>query len=66
MTEKQFVTWLTGFIQASNSYNITPKQWDDIKETLKRVKSSDIHGEISIENTSNVNSTANVKTILHD
>jgi hypothetical protein len=30
MTSRDFVIWLKGFSRAANSYNITPKQWDDI------------------------------------
>jgi hypothetical protein len=37
MTPNEFVIWLKGFSQASNTYNITPKQWDDIKEQLDKV-----------------------------
>jgi len=38
MTSREFVIWLKGFIQASNKYNITPKQWDDIKDQLDKVE----------------------------
>jgi hypothetical protein len=37
MTPKDFVTWLRGFAQAANNFNLTPKQWDDVKEMLATV-----------------------------
>lgn len=37
MTEHEFTTWLKGFAAAANSYNITPAQWDTIKEKLAQV-----------------------------
>jgi hypothetical protein len=40
MNSYDFIVWLKGFVQAANSYNITPKQWDDIKEQLNKVNST--------------------------
>lgn len=37
MTSKEFVIWLEGFATAANPYNITPKQWEEIKEKLETV-----------------------------
>lgn len=37
MTPEEFVTWLQGFVQAANAYNITPKQWEDVKDKLDSV-----------------------------
>ena len=37
MTPEEFVIWFRGFVTAANPYNITPKQWDDIKEQLEKV-----------------------------
>ncbi len=37
MTSSEFIIWFRGFVQAANGYNITPKQWDDIKEKLTQV-----------------------------
>jgi len=37
MTSREFVIWLEGFVAAANSYNITPKQWDEIKEKLQTI-----------------------------
>ena len=41
MNSKEFVTWMRGFAAASNSYAITPKQWDEITDTLAKVKDED-------------------------
>ena len=38
MTAEEFVIWLRGFIDGSNSYNLTPHGWDKLKETLEQVK----------------------------
>lgn len=37
MTPEQFVTWLQGFVEGSNAYNLTPAGWDAIKAKLKEV-----------------------------
>jgi hypothetical protein len=38
MTSKEFVLWLQGFTKGVHEYNITPKQWDALKDTLATVK----------------------------
>lgn len=40
MTEKEFVTWFKGFVEACHEYAPTPKQWDTIKDKLKEVNNS--------------------------
>ena len=37
MTEKEFVKWLRGFSEGVHHYNLTPKQWDYLKEKLSEV-----------------------------
>jgi hypothetical protein len=37
MTKDAFITWLQGFVQAANPYNITPKQWEDLRDRLSQV-----------------------------
>lgn len=37
MTSEEFVTWLKGFAKAANEYNVTPKQWQDVKDKLDMV-----------------------------
>ena len=37
MTEKEFIDWLHGFTEGVHHYNLTPKQWDYLKETLLSV-----------------------------
>ena len=38
MTSKEFVLWLKGFTEGVHEFNITPKQWDTLKEKLAEVK----------------------------
>jgi hypothetical protein len=38
MTSKEFVLWLKGFTEGVHEFNITPKQWDLLKEKLEQVK----------------------------
>ena len=37
MTSREFITWLKGFTEGVHEYNITPKQWDLLKERLAEV-----------------------------
>jgi hypothetical protein len=37
MTSKEFVLWLKGFTEGVHEFNITPKQWDNLKEKLAEV-----------------------------
>jgi hypothetical protein len=37
MTSKEFVLWLQGFTQGVHEHNITPKQWDVLKDVLSKV-----------------------------
>lgn len=47
MTPEEFVIWLRGFAQAANEYNVTPKQWQDVKDKLDTVQIE--HYEITEE-----------------
>ena len=38
MTSKEFILWLKGFSEGVHEYNITPKQWDLLKDKLGEVK----------------------------
>jgi hypothetical protein len=38
MNSKEFVIWLKGFVAASNNYNITPAQFDELKDKLSKVE----------------------------
>jgi|TARA_B110000879_G_scaffold22282_1_gene28894 hypothetical protein len=38
MKDKEFIQWLRGFVEGVHHYNITPKQWDDLKTKLESVK----------------------------
>jgi len=62
MTPTEFVVWLKGFSQAANSFTLTPKQWDDIKEQLDKVKVDNIKPYWTIEfDDKNSNTTNNIK-----
>lgn len=37
MTSQEFVIWLRGFTEGVHDFNITPKQWDLLKERLAEV-----------------------------
>ena len=37
MTSKEFVIWLKGFTEGVHEFNVTPKQWDILKEKLAEV-----------------------------
>ena len=40
MTSSEFIIWLKGFTEGVHEYNITPKQWDLLKEKLTKVNDS--------------------------
>ena len=37
MNDTEFVDWLRGFTEGVHHYNLTPKQWDYLKEKLSEV-----------------------------
>jgi len=37
MTSKEFVIWFKGFIDGAHNFNITPAQWDLLKEKVKEI-----------------------------
>jgi hypothetical protein len=45
MTPYEFVIWMKGFVAASNHWNLTPKAWDEVKETLMLVSDDKIKNE---------------------
>jgi len=47
MTSKEFIIWLKGFATAANSYNITPAQWDEVKEQLNKVNDNIFPGYVT-------------------
>jgi hypothetical protein len=57
MTSKEFVIWLKGFTEGVHEFNITPKQWDNLKEKLTEVNDNTIPmgGVIVDHNTFKVN-----------
>jgi len=57
MTSKEFIIWLKGFTEGVHEYNITPKQWDLLKEKLAEVDNNVIpmRGLITDHNTFKIN-----------
>jgi hypothetical protein len=57
MTSKEFIIWLKGFTEGVHDFNITPKQWDLLKEKLTEVDDNTIPigGVIVDHNTFKVN-----------
>jgi hypothetical protein len=45
MTSKEFVLWLKGFTNGVHEFNITPKQWDTLKDKLAEVNDGTPIGE---------------------
>jgi len=41
MQPNDFIQWLRGFIEGVHDFNVTPKQWDDIKDKLDTVQHSE-------------------------
>ena len=42
MNSQQFIIWMRGFTEGVHDFNITPKQWDILKEKLgKKYRSVD-------------------------
>lgn len=41
MTPRDFVIWLRGFQKAAHKFNLTPEQWEDLKDQLELVKLED-------------------------
>jgi hypothetical protein len=37
MSNQEFIQWLRGFADGVHHYNLTPKQWDELKEKLSEV-----------------------------
>lgn len=38
MSDKDFIQWMRGFVEGVHHYNLTPKQWDYLKEKLQTVE----------------------------
>ena len=52
MTSKEFVLWLKGFTEGVHEYNVTPKQWDIVKDKLAEVKDEPTHSiPVGVPNT---------------
>ena len=51
MSEKEFIDWLKGFTQGVHHYNITPKQWDELKEKLATVNNREVTQTVTYDQT---------------
>lgn len=61
MNEKEFVTWMKGFVTACNNYQPTPAQWDELVDTLKTVESNQIKTNVFDSEKKNVFDIATIK-----
>ena len=51
MTSKEFIIWMRGFTEGVHEFNITPKQWDILKEKLAEVSDQSYpFGTVTIAN----------------
>ncbi len=51
MTSKDFIIWLRGFSEGVHQYNITPIQWETLKEELAKVDDNTIPmGGVIVDN----------------
>lgn len=74
MTPQEFITWLKGFAAAANTYNVTPAQWEQVKEQLARVHSDtptlnywhSTSTATTLPSEASVNYTTSNKTLLND
>lgn len=66
MTPQEFIIWLKGFAAAANSYNVTPAQWDAIKERLAQVHMDTPTLNYWEHTTNTMELKRDDKTLLHD
>ena len=38
MTEKEFISWLKGYVEGVHPYAASPKQWQYLKDILEKVQ----------------------------
>ena len=43
MTSRDFVIWFKGFMDGAHHHNITPAQWDTLKDKIKEVNDDVIY-----------------------
>ena len=48
MTSKEFVIWFKGFTDGVHEFNVTPKQWDYLKDKLAEVNDAPIVSSTSL------------------
>lgn len=37
LTPKEFCIWLSGFVNASHHWNLTPEAWENVKDVLRKI-----------------------------
>ena len=65
MTSNEFVLWLKGFTEGVHEFNITPKQWDILKEKLTEVEDKVLILESKPSFPFGVPNTAPIQTLPH-
>ena len=71
MTSKDFIIWLKGFTEGVHQYNITPVQWETLKEQLAKVNDTPSTTVMYADKNSRpawytTTNTTNDKTLLND
>lgn len=47
ISDREFVQWIKGFVEGVHHYNLSPKQWDYLKDKLKQVNSNETYYRLS-------------------
>jgi hypothetical protein len=50
MTSRDFVIWFKGFMDGAHHHNITPAQWDTLKDKIKEVNDDVIYYDYETPN----------------
>jgi len=50
MTSREFIIWLRGFTSAAHKHNLTPEQWDTLKDELAQVHDNKDESDDELEN----------------
>jgi hypothetical protein len=70
MTEKEFITWIKGFVQGCDERGPTEKQWATIKNEVFKLGQSQINNYPPLYSGTTISTTGNIitatnKTILN-
>jgi hypothetical protein len=50
MTSREFIIWLRGFTSAAHKHNLTPEQWDTLKDELAQVHDNKDESDEDLDN----------------